>query len=596
MAESPGAASSELDDLRDDIELNAGLLQSLQSESDTESEQTREVVKRTLKKLRKRLHALHSIGLDGTTDTSGPSDIKEEMEHDEQIKHLMPPPTFDLVSRKRQRADFDEDTRDTKSLRRSPSPSGAFGNSPVPSADSLDSFDFDDPLLGNLLGGYSREEEKEHKAYLKSLDERKRQEEADAEFARQLQQQFNQEPIRPASSQGHSQAVLQPNGSFTRPKVEAPAVPQTHFKPDPSHSFNSFGVSAPSTPSDAGLEEISARDFPIPNQSSYGRSRASSSTHTGITPSYATKSSMPGAFPDPPQYSTTGGTSVYNMIPHNGATSNLGIAYASAMSTGVRGLLRQVGSLIDPVDLDRYEPLMPQLADHAKTEEEIRDLLQNIRPDEELTAEQQTYVPEGLKPDLTLMPHQALGVGWLSKMEEGTNKGGILADDMGLGKTLQTIALMLRRPSPLNDRRPNLIVAPVALLQQWKREINKFVLASHRMSVLILHGHTRATNYNAIRNYDVVLTTYGTLASELKRSLIWLDRLKRDPGARPSLKEECAILGDRSRFHRVILDEAQNIKNRNTKAAHAACRINSTYRWCLTGTPMQNGVDVSPLV
>lgn len=588
MAESPDAGSSELDDLRDDIELNTGLLQSLESESDTESEQTRELVKRTLKKLRKRLHALQSMGLDGTADVSGASDIKEEMESCERSQHLMPPPTFDLVSRKRQRGDFDEDTRESKSLRQSPSLSATVGNSPAPSADSVDSFDFDDPLLGNLLGGYSREEEKEHKEYLRSLNERKRQEEADAEFARQLQQQFNQQPTLPTSSQGHSQAVLQPNGSLARPKVEALTAPQKAIKPDASQSFGSFGASAPSTPSDAGLEEISARDFPAPAQSSYGMSAASGSNHTGFA-SYSSKGSMPGAFPGPLHYGSVGGASVYNMTPYNGATSNLAATVPHALSAGVAGLMRQVGSLMDPVDLDRYESAMSQFGDPAKTEEEIRDLLKNIRPDEELTAEQQNHVPDGLKK--SLMPHQALGVGWMSKMEEGTNKGGILADDMGLGKTVQAISLFLARPAPQTDRRPNLIIAPVALLRQWKSEINKFVLPSHRMSVLIMHGNTRATNYNAIRNYDVVLTTYGTLASELKRRLIFDDRLSRDPDARPNAKEECAILGVRSRFHRVILDEGQNIKNRNTMAARAACRIECTYRWCLTGTPMQNGVD-----
>jgi SNF2 family DNA or RNA helicase len=169
--------------------------------------------------------------------------------------------------------------------------------------------------------------------------------------------------------------------------------------------------------------------------------------------------------------------------------------------------------------------------------------------------------------------------------------GGILADDMGLGKTVQAIALMLAHPAPATDRRPNLIVAPVALLQQWKREIDKFVLPTHKMSVLILHGQSSGLKYDAIRHYDVILTTYGKMASELSRNLMFAERRKNDPSARPTDKEQCLILGDRSKFHRVILDEAQNIKNRNTKAAQAACRINSTFRWCLSGTPMQNNVE-----
>ena len=586
MANPSEAGSSELDDLRDDIELNTGLLQSLEGDSDTESEETRQVVRRTLKRLRKRLNALVSTGMDGAADTPDSPGVKADPDSEGRSKHLMPPPTFDLVSRKRQRGDFDDDTRESKSLRQSPNLSATAGSSPAPSADSIDSFDFDDPLLGSLLGGYSREDEKEHKAYLKSLEERKKQEEADAEFARQLQDQFNQQPP-PTSSQGQSQTVLQPNGFLSRPKVEVSSASHNPVKPEPGSSSNSFRASAPPTPKREGIEEISASDFPSHIQSTYGMSGASSSQHPGFTP-YSTTGSIPGAFPGPPQYGSIAGASVYNATPYNSATSNLGATNAYAMSTGVAGLLAQAGSLLNPLDLDRYDSFA-QFSDPAKTQEEIQNLLKNIRPDEELTAEQQSHVPKGLK--LSLMPHQASGVGWMTKMEEGTCKGGILADDMGLGKTMQSIALFLARPAPQNDRRPNLIIAPVALLQQWKREITKFVLPSHRMSVLIMHGQTRATNYNAIRNYDVVLTTYGTLASELKRNLIFEDRQKRDPEARPNAREECAILGDKSKFHRVILDEAQNIKNRNTKAAHAACRINSTYRWCLTGTPMQNSVE-----
>ena len=588
MAEATDPRASELEDLRDDIELQTGLLQSLENESDTESEQTRQVVKRTLKKLHKRLKALHITGLDGTTDSEEPSDTRRSMEETQQPTHLMPLPTFDLVSRKRQRGDFDEDNRESKSLRQSPNPSGSAGQSPVPSDDSPDSYEFRDPSFDAMFGD-TREDEREHREYLKELDDRRRQEEADAEFARQLQQQFNSEPVvpaPPAPSQGHSQTVLQPNGSLNLPTYSSPVKPQNIYQ---RGNGLPFVDSAPSTPSDADIEEISATAFPANPRYPYS-TNGSTSYNPGYSP-YANPASMPGAFPGPPQYGSAAGSSVYNSTPYNSSGFKFGATNPYTMSTGVAGLMRAAGSFMNPVDLDRYASQMPEFSDPAKTQEEILDLLKNIRPDEELTAEQKDFVPAGLKSGMTLMPHQALGVGWLSKIEEGTNKGGILADDMGLGKTLQSIALMLRRPAPRDDHRPNLIVAPVALLQQWKREINKFVAPSHRLSVFIMHGATRTTSYNSIRHWDVILTTYGTLASELKRRLIWEDRLKLDKDARPSLKEECAILGDKSKFHRVFLDEAQNVKNRATKASMAVCRINSTYRWCLTGTPMQNSVE-----
>jgi hypothetical protein len=85
------------------------------------------------------------------------------------------------------------------------------------------------------------------------------------------------------------------------------------------------------------------------------------------------------------------------------------------------------------------------LADPRKTEEEIGELLSNIRPDMEIPVEERGTTPEALK--YPLYPHQILALGWMSKMEEGSNKGGILADDMGLGKTISTLALMVSRKS-----------------------------------------------------------------------------------------------------------------------------------------------------
>lgn len=168
---------------------------------------------------------------------------------------------------------------------------------------------------------------------------------------------------------------------------------------------------------------------------------------------------------------------------------------------------------------------------------------------------------------------------------------GILADDMGLGKTIQALALIVSRPSLNRARKTTLIVAPVALMQQWKREIERTILPRHRLSVLILHGDARNTSWSNLREYDVVLTTYGLIASELKRKLKWDEKLKMYPDARPSGKEDYQpILGSTCKWYRVILDEAQAIKNKATKAAIGASLIQSEYRWCMSGTPMQNNV------
>ena len=109
------------------------------------------------------------------------------------------------------------------------------------------------------------------------------------------------------------------------------------------------------------------------------------------------------------------------------------------------------------------------------------------------------------------------------------------------------------------------------------------------------HGG-RKLSWDELRNYDVVLTTYNTLAAEFKR---WENfqteqraagrLLNRDIDEGP-LRKQFPLLGPKSLFYRVILDEAQCIKNKSTMAAKAAYQIKSITRFCLTGTPMMNNV------
>ncbi|KAG5984447.1 hypothetical protein E4U55_004791 [Claviceps digitariae] len=228
---------------------------------------------------------------------------------------------------------------------------------------------------------------------------------------------------------------------------------------------------------------------------------------------------------------------------------------------------------------DDHEPM---------TGREIDDLLKNITPDIDIPEHNREVGPEGLK--YPLYRHQGVALAWMKKMEEGTNKGGILADDMGLGKTISTLSLMLSNPA---ESRPktNLIIGPLSLIRQWEEEIVKKTKSSHRLSVFVHHGKKSTTE--ELLKFDVVLTTYGTIASELKR----LDQFMEDNQGRnidfndracafkfPLLNPAKAV------FHRVILDEAQCIKNRNTRTAKACHRLKSTYKWCLTGTPMMNGI------
>lgn len=232
-------------------------------------------------------------------------------------------------------------------------------------------------------------------------------------------------------------------------------------------------------------------------------------------------------------------------------------------------------------------------ADPKKTAEEIKQLLENIRPDMELSKQNREGTPEALK--VTLLEHQKLGLAWMKSMEDSETRGGILADDMGLGKTIQALALMSSRQSSNPERKSNLVIAPVALMQQWKREIERLLRPGrHQLSVFVLHGEKRSTSFRDLKEYDVVLTTFGTLASEYKRKEHF-EQLHKESGSSeplpPKVVSQLPCLGPKSKWHRVIIDEAQCIKNRNTKAALAACQLDSTHRWCMSGTPMMNNVE-----
>ncbi|PHH75649.1 hypothetical protein CDD80_2202 [Ophiocordyceps camponoti-rufipedis] len=190
-----------------------------------------------------------------------------------------------------------------------------------------------------------------------------------------------------------------------------------------------------------------------------------------------------------------------------------------------------------------------------------------------------------------LLPHQVEGVNWMRGRELGpvkrgrVPKGGLLADDMGLGKTLQTLALVLTNQKPARDgqgwkkhhegvAKPTLVVAPLALIRQWEHEIKDKVKASHGLKVLVHHGPQRNKKRDDMALYDVVITTYQILVSEHGKS------------SPEGPKTGCFD------FHwwRVVLDEAHTIKNRMAKTTKACYALRAEYRWCLSGTPMQNNL------
>ena len=165
--------------------------------------------------------------------------------------------------------------------------------------------------------------------------------------------------------------------------------------------------------------------------------------------------------------------------------------------------------------------------------------------------------PVGLQ--ATLRPYQQAGLAWMQFLRE-YGFGGILADDMGLGKTIQTLAHILLEKEAGRLDAPALVVAPTSLMGNWQAEAARFAPG---LQVLLLHGKERAAQFDRIGKADLVLTTYPLVA-----------------------RDEEALR--RHRYHLLILDEAQYIKNSRSKAAQAARLLEARHRLCLTGTPVQN--------
>ncbi|KAF2435396.1 hypothetical protein EJ08DRAFT_335833 [Tothia fuscella] len=303
----------------------------------------------------------------------------------------------------------------------------------------------------------------------------------------------------------------------------------------------------------------------------------------GLGPSRALGSSysMPGAFP---------GSSMSNP---NNVFGHLGYGVPNHRASPMSRDTPEV------IDLDSYQADRARFdylySDSTKTSDEIKKLIENIAPGEDLPPEMRDGTPLDMK--VALLEHQKIGLTWLKKQEEGNNKGAILADDMGLGKTVQAIALMCSRRSEEPRRKTTLIVAPVALMRQWEYEIkDKLKDGKHSMTVFKYHGATKKP-FKHLAGFDVVLTTFGTLASELRRKERWTAILAANPDAIPTQRERLTLLAEDAFWYRVIIDEAQCIKNKNTLTAKAAFQLKSVYRLCMTGTPMMNNVgELYPLI
>jgi SNF2 family DNA or RNA helicase len=168
----------------------------------------------------------------------------------------------------------------------------------------------------------------------------------------------------------------------------------------------------------------------------------------------------------------------------------------------------------------------------------------------------ETQPPANLQP--ILRPYQASGYQWLNYLND-VGWGGILADDMGLGKTIQALS-MLQHYKSINNGLKAIVVCPTTLIYNWKNEIEKFTPS---VTWHIHHGSMRSRNAEELQKNNVIITTYGTLRSDIQVLL-------------------------KINFDYVVLDESQAIKNPSSKVTKAACLLNAKNRLCMSGTPLQN--------
>ena len=218
----------------------------------------------------------------------------------------------------------------------------------------------------------------------------------------------------------------------------------------------------------------------------------------------------------------------------------------------VKTLLKQIDKL--PEKLNRFEMMKGILSGEIldsdiEVEGDFEKIIENITGFDEVS------VPDTVNAELR--DYQKTGYSWLVQNIK-TGFGSILADDMGLGKTLQVLtAIQHFKDEGYLETEKVLVVAPTSLLTNWQKEINRF---TPDLTSYIFHGTARRFSK---KKYDIYLTSYGVVRSDIEKF-------------------------KRQKWFLCVIDEAQNIKNPDTKQTKAVKSIKARHRIAMSGTPVEN--------